>query len=55
MAAAEPRYALTGMLRKLAWTGLSGILVAIATIAARRAAAGIWRIATGEQPPSKKT
>jgi hypothetical protein len=42
------------MLRKLAWTALYGILGAAATLVARRAAAGIWRIATGEQPPTKK-
>jgi hypothetical protein len=37
------------MLRKIAWTGLS----AGAVIAARRAAAKVWHIATGEQPPTK--
>jgi hypothetical protein len=33
------------MLRKLLWTGLYGALGAAATMAARRAASGIWRIA----------
>lgn len=42
------------MLRKLAWTVLYGTLAALASLAARRAAAGIWRVATGEQPPTKK-
>jgi hypothetical protein len=42
------------MLRKALWTGLYGALGAIATIAARRAASSIWRIATGEKPPVKK-
>jgi uncharacterized protein DUF4235 len=42
------------MLRKLMWTALYGALGAAATMAARRAASGIWRIATGEQPPAKK-
>jgi len=42
------------MLRKLMWTGLYGAIGALATIVARRAASGIWRIATGEQPPAKK-
>jgi hypothetical protein len=42
------------MLRKLIWTGLYAALAAGATMAARRAASGIWRIATGEQPPVKK-
>ena len=42
------------MLRKLLWTGLYAALSAAATIAARRAASQIWRIATGETPPTKK-
>jgi hypothetical protein len=42
------------MVRKLAWTALYGILGALATLVARRLANGIWRIATGEHPPSKK-
>jgi hypothetical protein len=42
------------MLRKLLWTGLYAGLAAGATIAARRAASGIWRLATGEQPPAKR-
>jgi Protein of unknown function (DUF4235) len=42
------------MLRKLMWTGLYAALGAAATFAARRAASGIWRVATGEEPPTKK-
>ena len=42
------------MLRKLLWTGLYGAVTAAAAIAARRAASGIWRIATGEKPPAKR-
>jgi hypothetical protein len=42
------------MLRKLLWTGLYAGLGAAATMGARRAASNIWRIATGEQPPTKK-
>jgi hypothetical protein len=42
------------MLRKLLWTGLYAGLGAAATMAARRAASQIWRIATGEEPPTKK-
>ena len=42
------------MIRKLAWSALYGALAALATMAARRAASGIWRVATGEQPPIKK-
>lgn len=36
------------------WTGLYAAIGAAATLAARRAASGIWRVATGEEPPTKK-
>ena len=39
------------MLRRLLWTALVAGLGTVATLAARRAAQGIWRIATGEEPP----
>jgi hypothetical protein len=42
------------MLRKLLWSGLYAGLGAAATIGARRAASSIWRVATGEEPPTKK-
>jgi hypothetical protein len=42
------------MLRKLMWSGLYAALAAAATMAARRAASSIWRVATGEEPPAKK-
>jgi hypothetical protein len=42
------------VLRKLLWTGLYAALAASATMAARRAASRIWRLATGEEPPVKK-
>ena len=42
------------MARKLAWSVLYGVLASLAALAAKRAAAGIWRVATGEQPPIKK-
>jgi len=42
------------MLRKALWTGLYAGLGAGATMAARRLASGIWRVATGEEPPTKK-
>jgi hypothetical protein len=41
------------MLRKLLWTGLYAGVAAGATLAARTAAAGIWRLATGDTPPAK--
>ena len=42
------------MLRKVMWTGLYAGLGALATMAARRAASGIWHVATGEEPPIKR-
>jgi hypothetical protein len=45
---------LQAMLRKLMWTALYGVLGAAATMAARRAASRIWRVATGEEPPVKQ-
>jgi hypothetical protein len=42
------------MLRKLLWTALYAGIGAAATITARRVASAIWRIATGEHPPTKK-
>jgi hypothetical protein len=42
------------VLRRLLWTGLYASLAAAATMAARKAASGIWRVATGEEPPVRK-
>jgi hypothetical protein len=42
------------MLRKLLWTVLYAGLGAGATMAARRTASHVWRLATGEEPPTKK-
>jgi hypothetical protein len=42
------------MLRKLMWTGLYAALGAASTMVSRRVASKIWRVATGEQPPTKK-
>jgi hypothetical protein len=42
------------VLRKLVWTALYGVIAAVATLVARRLASGMWRIATGEEPPAKK-
>ena len=44
----------TAMLRKLLWTGLYASLGAAATMAARRVASRVYRIVTGEEPPTKK-
>jgi hypothetical protein len=42
------------MLRKLLWTGLYASFAAAATLAARKAASSVWRVATGEEPPAKR-
>ena len=42
------------MLRKVLWSGLYAGFGAAATMVARRAASGIWRVATGEDPPTRK-
>ena len=40
--------------RKLAWTALYAGAAALASMVARRAASGVWRKTTGEEPPAKK-
>ncbi len=42
------------MLRKFLWSALYGAVGAGATMAARRVASRVWRIATGEAPPAKR-
>jgi hypothetical protein len=42
------------MLRKAMWTGLYAGFGAASTLVARRLATKGWRVATGEDPPSKK-
>lgn len=42
------------MLRKLLWSTLYAGLAAGCALVARRAASGIWRLATGESPPTKR-
>jgi hypothetical protein len=42
------------MLRKAMWTGLYAGLGAASTMVARRLASKIWRVTTGEEPPTKK-
>jgi hypothetical protein len=48
------RGTLDTMLRRLMWTGLYASLAAVATLAARKTASTIWRVATGEEPPVRK-
>lgn len=42
------------MLRKAMWTGLYAGFGAASTMIARRLASKVWRVATGEEPPTKK-
>jgi hypothetical protein len=42
------------MLRKLIWTVIYGLFAALATVVARRAAQGVYRIVAGEDPPPKR-
>ncbi len=42
------------MLRKALWTGVYATLGAAATMAARRTASRVWRLMTGEDPPTKR-
>jgi hypothetical protein len=42
------------MIRKAMWTGLYAAIGAGATVAARLLATRIWRVATGEEPPTKR-
>ena len=42
------------MLRKLLWSSLYAGMAAAAALAARRAATGIWKLTTGEEPPSRE-
>jgi hypothetical protein len=44
----------TLVLRKLLWTAIYGMIGAAATMAARQAATRVWRILTGEEPPTRK-
>lgn len=42
------------MLRKILWSAIYGLIAALATMAARRAASQLYRVVTGEQPPVRK-
>jgi hypothetical protein len=42
------------VLRKLLWSSLYAGMAAAAALAARRAATGIWKLTTGEEPPSRE-
>lgn len=42
------------MLRKLVWTAIYGLFGALAALAARKAASGVYRIVAGEEPPVRR-
>ncbi len=44
----------TAVLRKVIWTALYASLGAVATMTARRLASRVYRIVTGEEPPTRK-
>jgi hypothetical protein len=44
----------TTMLRKILWSAVYSVFGAGATMLARRTASGIWRLATDEEPPTKR-
>jgi hypothetical protein len=42
------------MLRKVLWSAIYGVIGALATMAARRAATQLYRLVTGEKPPVRR-
>jgi hypothetical protein len=42
------------MLRKLLWSVIYGVLAALATMAARKAATQLYSLVTGEAPPPRR-
>jgi hypothetical protein len=42
------------MLRKVLWSAIYGLIAAVASMAARRAASQLYRVVTGEQPPARR-
>jgi hypothetical protein len=45
---------LTLVLRKVLWSAVYGIFGAASTLLARKTASGLWRVATHEEPPTKR-
>jgi hypothetical protein len=42
------------MLRKVLWTAIYGALGALSTMVSRRTASRIFRMLTGEEPPTRR-
>ena len=47
----DPEAPATSWSKAIAWTALTGVLVSVAQMAARRGAAVAWKRTTGRQPP----
>jgi len=50
----DPESAATSWGKAVAWTALTGVLVSVAQLAARRGAAAGWKRVTGRRPPRSK-
>ena len=50
----DPESSTTSWGKAVAWTALTGVLVSVAQLAARRGAAAGWRRVTGRRPPRSK-
>jgi hypothetical protein len=48
---ANPAAPSTGWGEAIGWAAASGVAIALARLAARRGAAGVWKKATGHLPP----
>jgi len=42
------------MLRKVLWSAIYGLIAAVASMVARRAATQLYRVVTGEPPPVRR-
>ncbi|MFL5930635.1 MAG: hypothetical protein ACJ75P_05200 [Gaiellaceae bacterium] len=42
------------MLRKVLWSTIYGLIAAVASMVARRAATQLYRVVTGEPPPVRR-
>ncbi len=50
----DPDASTTSWGKAIAWTAITGVLVSVAQLAARRGAAIGWERATGHRPPRKR-
>ena len=50
----DPESSTTSWGKAVAWTALTGVLVSVAQLGARRGAAAGWRRVTGRRPPRSK-